>query len=112
MKRKPYILTPASEPKLPNPNEVQEVIRGLKVNKALGPNGMQNRALKYLPQREVSLLVQIFSAVLLTHHFPSEWMHATEISILKPGKNPALPSSYRPTGLLDTIGKILENVVA
>ena len=30
------------------------------------------------------------------------------ISILKPGKDPALPSSYRTISLLDTIGKIYE----
>ena len=30
------------------------------------------------------------------------------ISILKPGKNTAQPSSYRPISLLDTIGKLFE----
>jgi len=36
------------------------------------------------------------------------------ISILKPGKDPALPSSYGPVSLLDTIGKLLKglNVVS
>jgi hypothetical protein len=33
------------------------------------------------------------------------------ISILKPGKNPALPSSYQPISLLDTIGKLFEKIV-
>jgi hypothetical protein len=63
-------LNPASEPKLTNPEEFQEAIRGLKVSKAPGPNGIPNRALKHLLQRAVSLLVQIFNAILLTHHFP------------------------------------------
>jgi hypothetical protein len=31
-------------------------------------------------------------------------------SFLKPGKEPALPSSYRPTSLLDTIGKLFEYI--
>ena len=47
-----------------------------------------------------------FNAVLRTHHFPRVWKHARVISILKPGKDPALPSSYRPINLLDTIGKL------
>ena len=47
---KSYFLTPASEHKLTNPDEVQEAIRGLKVNKAPDPNGNPNRALKHLPQ--------------------------------------------------------------
>jgi len=33
-----YFMTPANEPKLTNPEEVQDAIRGLNVSKALGPN--------------------------------------------------------------------------
>ena len=40
-----YLQTPASELKLTNPDEVREAIRGLKLGKAPGPNGIQNRAL-------------------------------------------------------------------
>ena len=61
-----YLMATVSEPKLTNPEEVHEDIRGLKVSKAPGPNGIPNRALKHLPQRAVSLLVLV-----LTHHFPT-----------------------------------------
>jgi hypothetical protein len=104
-------MAPAGEPKLTDPEEVQEAIRGLKVSKAPGPNGIPNRVLKHLPRRAVSLLVLIFNAILLTHHFPTAWKHARVISILKPGKDPALPSSYRPISLLDTIGKLFEKLL-
>jgi hypothetical protein len=86
-----YFISPASEPELTNPDEVQDVTMGLKVSKAPGPNGLTNRASKHFPQRAVSLLAQIFNAILLTHHFPTMWKHARVISILKPGKDPALP---------------------
>jgi hypothetical protein len=33
------------------------------------------------------------------------------ISILKPGKVPADPSSYLPISLLDTTGKLFENIL-
>jgi len=106
-----YFLIPSSEPKLTNPDEVHEAIRGFKFGKAPGPNGITNRALKHLPQRAVSLLAQIFNAILLTHHFPSLWKHARVISIFKLGKDPALPSSYRPISLLDTLGKLSEKII-
>ena len=99
--------TPASEPKLTNPDEVHETIRRLKVGKCPGRNGIPNRALKHLSQRVVSILLRIFNDILLTHHFPSLWKNARVTSILKPGKDPALPSSYRPICLLDAIGKLL-----
>ena len=102
-----YLQTPASEPKLTNPAEVREAIRGLKVGKAPGINGIPNRALKHLPMRAVLLLVQIFNAILCTHHFPPVWKHAREISILKPGKDPAQPSSYRPISLLERLANCL-----
>ena len=66
-----YIMTPAGEPKLTNPEEVQEAIRNLKVSKAPSSNDIPNRAWKHFPQRAVSLLVQIFNASLLIHHFPT-----------------------------------------
>ena len=64
-------MTPASEPKLTNPEEVQEAIRVLKFSNVPDPNGIPKRALNHLPQRAVSLLVPIFKAILLTHHFPT-----------------------------------------
>jgi len=104
-------MTPAREPKLTNPEKVQETIRGLRVGEAPGPNGIPNRALKHLLQRAVYLLVLIFNAILVTHHFPTVWKHDRVISILMPGKDPALPSSYRPISLLDTIGKLFEKIL-
>ena len=106
-----YLMTPAREPKLTNPEKVQEAISGLKVGKAPGPNGIQNRALKHLPQLAVSRLVLIYNEILVTHHFPTVWKHARVISILKPGKDPALPSSYRPISLSDTIRKLFEKIL-
>jgi hypothetical protein len=88
-----YLLTPASEPKLTNPEDVKEAIRGLMVGKALGPNGIPNTALKHLSQRAASLLALIFNAILVTHHFPTVWKHARVISILKAGKDPELPNT-------------------
>jgi hypothetical protein len=106
-----YSYEPASEPRLTNPAEVQDAIRGLKVSKAPGPNGIPNRALKHLPQRAVSLFAAIFNAALLAQYFPSVRKHARIVSILKPGKDPALHSSYRPICLLETIGTLFENML-
>ena len=106
-----YFFSPASEPQLTTPDEVHGATRRLKVSKAPGPKGIPNRELKHLPKRAVSLLPRIFNAVLRTHHFPPTWKHSQVISILKPGKGPALPFSYLPISLFDTIGTLFGKIL-
>ena len=77
-----FFLSPAIEPHFTTPDEVHEAIRGLKVSKAPGPNGVPNSALSHLPKRAVSLLSRIFNAVLRTNDFPQTWKHAGVISIV------------------------------
>jgi hypothetical protein len=102
-----YFQTPASESHLTNHKDVQAALSDLKLGKAPGPNGFPNMALKHFPMRTVPL-DHIFNSVLRIHHFPSGWKHARVISMLKPGKDPAQPTSYLPISLLDTIGKLFE----
>jgi hypothetical protein len=91
-----YIYAPSSGPTLTNPMKVQDAIRGFKLGKAPGPKGLTNRTLKHHPQRAISLIVEFFNLALLGQHFLPVWNHACVISMLKPGKDPSLPSSYRP----------------
>jgi hypothetical protein len=106
-----YEYAPASEPKLISPSEVLEAIKGLKVGKAPGPNGVPDRALRHLPKRAITSLTKLFNAVLRRQYIPPAWKHARVVSILKPGKDPTLPSSYRPISLLDTVGKLFEKIL-
>jgi len=99
-----YFQTLVSEPKLTNPDEVHEAIRGLKVGKAPGPNGILNSALKHI-------LVHLLNAILLTHYSSALWKHARVTSIHKPGKDPALPLYYRPIARLGTIDELFEMIL-
>jgi hypothetical protein len=67
---------PESAPTLTNPMEFQDAIRGLKVGKAPGPDGIPNRALKHLPLSVISLLVVLFNAILRKKYFPKPWKQA------------------------------------
>ena len=58
-----------------------------------------------------SLIARIFKSVLLTHHFHQPRKQARVTSLLKPGKDPSLPSSSRPISLLDTAGKLFEEIL-
>ena len=63
-------LAPGSEPQLTNSADVQEAIRGLKVDKAPRPNGIPNRTLNHLPLILVLFLVVLFNAIFQTQYFP------------------------------------------
>jgi len=106
-----YLLPPATEPNLNKPYEAHEAISGLKFNKSPARNDFPHRALNHLLQRALTLLAQILHAVLLTHQSLTARKKARVFSILNPGNDPALPSSYRPISLLETIGKVFENVI-
>jgi hypothetical protein len=56
-----YSYEPAREPMLTDPAEVQHAIRGLKIGKGPGPDGIPNRALKHLRQRMILQLVALFN---------------------------------------------------
>jgi hypothetical protein len=85
-----------SEPKLTSPSEVLQAIRGLKVGLAPGTNDITNRALRHVHKRD-TFLTKVFNAVLRSQYFPSAWENANVVSILKPGKDPTLPSAYQST---------------
>jgi len=55
-----YFLTPASDPKLTNPDEILEAIRGLKFSNGPDSNGIPNRALKHLPSERLPSLPSSF----------------------------------------------------
>ena len=100
-----YFITPANEPKLTTLRRFRKP-SGVSESARLRRERYPEQSFEASPKRSVSLLVLIFKAILLTYHFLTASKHARVISILKLGKDPALPASYRPISLLDTIGKI------
>jgi hypothetical protein len=111
MEMRAYEYVSASEPTLTTPSEVIKAIKGLKVGKASGPNGILNSVLRHLPKRVITLLAKVFNAVLRRQYFPPVWKHVRVLPILKPGKDSTQPSSYRPICLLDTVGKLIEKIL-
>uniref|UniRef100_A0ABD2X0I8 Reverse transcriptase domain-containing protein n=1 Tax=Trichogramma kaykai TaxID=54128 RepID=A0ABD2X0I8_9HYME len=78
---------------------------------APGPDGVPNRALKLAVAVLPDAFLQVYSACLSGGVFPSPWKRQRLVLLLKPGKPPDAPSSYRPLCMLDTAGKILERII-
>lgn len=91
--------------------EVQSIIKSLKPFKAPGPDTIQNILLKNLPKSAVAWLTSTFNKCIELSYWPSSFKLAKIIPILKAGKQPTDPKSYRPISLLNSLGKILEKII-
>lgn len=92
-------------------DEIQSIIKGLKVKKAPGMDGISNQAIKHLPFQVLNLLILIFNACFDHCYFPKSFKEATVIGIPKPGKPLNIPSSHRPISLLKTMSKLFERII-
>lgn len=91
--------------------EVQEVVKGLKLKKASGPDDFSNRLLKSLPPLAIDLLTRLFNGCYSLNYFPASWKLAKIIAIPKAGKDSQLPSNNRPISLLSNPGKVFEKLI-
>jgi hypothetical protein len=96
-----YDYASASEPKLSNPSEILQAIKGLRVGKAPELNGLSNSPqvlsidTKVLSNRAIIFLRKVFNTILLWQNFPPAPKHGRVLSILKLGKDTKLPSPCR-----------------
>jgi hypothetical protein len=59
------------------------------------------------------LITKIFTALINLGHHPKRWWRAKIMVLRKPGKlDYSIPSAYRLISLLNTLGKLLEAVMA
>lgn len=93
------------------PQELKTIIRKLAPKKTPGPDKITPAILKKLPKRAITHLTKIFNSCLHQNYFPTAWKTAHIIPIVKPGKDPTLPQSYRPISLTNFLGKIFERII-
>ncbi|XP_045122669.1 uncharacterized protein LOC123511112 [Portunus trituberculatus] len=111
------IETAVSSPALPSlaqpfkPHELSSALATLKPGKAPGLDKVPYDFIRHLTPPLRACLLQIYNSSWQSGQFPSTWKSAILIPIHKPGKDPTLPSAYRPISLLSCIGKLLERLV-
>lgn len=93
--------------------EVEDAIRNAAPLKAPGPDGIVNRALQIASPWIRQHLTRIFNQSLSLGYCPQHFRSSTTVVIRKPGKdNYTVPKSYRPIALLNTLGKIMDAIIA
>ena len=93
------------------PGTISDILSKLPKRKAPGEDLITNSALRFLPKNMILVLNKIINGCLRLCYFPTIWKKAIIIGILKPGKDPTIPVSYRPIALLSSTSKVLEKVI-
>jgi len=92
--------------------ELQRACKRLSADKAGGPSGVPNEALKHLAKIRPRTVLKVYNNCLEALHFPQQWKTARLVLLHKGGGKPMdSPSSFRPICLLDTPGKLLERLL-
>ena len=94
------------EPNYITNSEVEHFVKQLKNKRASGPDGLKSEDLKSLPIQEVTQNLNDY----ITRSDP-ELTHGLIPPILKPGKDPTEPSSYRPLILFSVYRKLSKIVL-
>ena len=90
--------------------DVVNVLKNLKANKASGPDEIGNRILKYTATSTSIYLQKLFNYCLNSERMPTEWKYAKVSPIFKKGDR-TKPENYRPVSLLSCVGKSLERCI-
>ncbi|GFV58943.1 putative RNA-directed DNA polymerase from transposon X-element [Trichonephila clavipes] len=80
-------------------------------NTSPGPDGISYVLLRRLSEDSLVSLLYLFNRIWREQVYPTQWQEAIVIPILKPGKDPKNPLSYRPIALTSCLCKTLERVV-
>jgi len=100
------------------PQEVTEAmiraaLKKMHPDKAPGPDGIINRILKECLKELLPVLVPTFNMCAKLGYHPKPFREGCTIAIRKPGKpSYTVAAGYRPIMLLNTMGKLLEAVIA
>ena len=92
---------------------IMAALKRANLDKALGTDGITARMLKTCAKPLMPWLYAIFNACIRLGYHPEAFRASHTIVLRKPGKKHyTVAAAYRPIALLNTLGKILEGVIA
>jgi len=91
--------------------ELFTALKAVKLGTAPGYDNMHPEFFTHLGPKGLAWLAVFFTRVFNEKWLPKAWRREKVIALPKPGKDPQLPSSYRPISLLSVSFKLFERVV-
>jgi hypothetical protein len=90
--------------------EVDDILQGIDVNKAYGPDNISPRLIKEARPSIIKILTNIFNRSLHLSRFPLIWKRANVLPIYKKAEA-FFTINYRPVSLLSILAKVFEKIV-
>ncbi|KAK3891912.1 hypothetical protein Pcinc_004226 [Petrolisthes cinctipes] len=91
--------------------EVDAGIKTIKLGKAAGIDGITPEMVHHLGPRAREWITRLFNKCVITKKVPKVWKKTKDVALLKPGKDPKSPKSYRPISLLCVLYKLYERLI-
>ena len=79
---------------------------------APGPDGVRYKGMKELDEQGIQSLTNMLNDSLAEHHIPDEWLDSHLGPVPKPEKDHTSIKGYRIVTMQNTVGKLLEKIVA
>lgn len=91
--------------------ELQEAIKMMKSNKAAGIDDIRTEQIKNFGMDALKWVTSLINNCITTFRIPKVWRKAHIVALLKPGKEPDDPKSFRPVSLLCHLFKVMERMI-
>ncbi len=80
-------------------------------NTASGVDRVSYKMIKHLSDSILLMILELYNKIWMEGIIPKIWKKAVVIPIVKPGKNPTNPGSYRPIALTSNLCKLMEKII-
>ncbi|XP_077073341.1 putative RNA-directed DNA polymerase from transposon X-element [Siphateles boraxobius] len=94
-----------------DPQELEAAMSMLKPGKAAGIDDVLAEMIQHLGPKAKTWLLEMLNSCMAEKVIPPVWRKAKTVAILKPGKDPSSPKSYRPISLLCITYKLYERLL-
>lgn len=91
--------------------ELKIALKGC-ANTAPGQDGLSYKMFKHLSDKMLTLVLRLYNRIWNEGIIPKAWNQAIVMPIVKPGKDPSSPGSYRPIALTSNLGKLMEKMIS
>lgn len=91
--------------------EIENAINNLKKGSSPGMDDITYELLQNLPYTSIRLLTKLINQTWTQGSIPPSWKHSIILPLLKNGKDPSQPNSYRPISLTSAICKLTEKII-